>query len=159
MAIQKKDANASLKNMLKQDNIKVRFDEILKDKAAGFVANLSVLVNSSTALSKCDPVSVISAAIISASLDLPIDPNLGFSAIVPFKDKATFQIMYKGLIQLAMRSAQYKTIHVSAVHDGELISENQILGEFEFDPIEDFGTFTLTIDESCELTIEVSYEY
>ena len=46
------------------------------------------------------------------------------------------------------------------IYDADVLSDDFIIGgEFEFDPIEDFGTFTLTIDESCELTIEVSYEY
>ena len=79
------------------------------------------------------PYRPISAAVVSASLDLPLDPNLGFAAIVPYGDKAQFQIMYKGLIQLAMRSGQYKTIGVTEIYEGELISENRLTGEYVFD--------------------------
>lgn len=125
--------STSVKSLLSTDNVKSKFQEILKDRAAGFTANLAVMVNNSVALSKCEPLSVISAAVVSASLDLPLDPNLGFAAVVPFGDKAQFQIMYKGLIQLAQRSGQYKTIGVTEIFDGELKSQNRLTGEYEFD--------------------------
>jgi recombination protein RecT len=123
----------TVKSLLSNESVKAKFGEILKDNAAGFTANLAVMVNNSAALSKLQPRSVISAAVISASLNLPLDPNLGFAAIVPYGDKAQFQIMYKGLIQLAMRSGQYKTIGVTEIYEGELISENRLTGEFVFD--------------------------
>lgn len=132
----------TVKSLLSADNVKAKFTEILKDRAAGFTANLAIMVNNSAALISCDARTVISAAVISASLDLPLDPNLGFAAIVPYnekqkdgtyKAKAQFQIMYKGLIQLAMRSGQYKTIGVTEIFEGELISENRLTGAYEFD--------------------------
>jgi len=121
------------KSLLSQESVKAKFAEILKDKAAGFTANLAVMVNNSAALQNLKHSSIISAAVVSASLDLPLDPNLGFAAIVPYGDKAQFQIMYKGLIQLAMRSGQYKTIGVTEIYEGELISENRLTGEYVFD--------------------------
>ena len=124
---------ATVKSLLANESVKAKFEAILKDKAAGFTANLAVMVRNSQALAKCDPTTIVSAAVVSASLDLPLDPNLGFAAIVPFGNKATFQIMYKGLIQLAMRSGKYKTINVTEIYDGELISENRLTGEYEFD--------------------------
>ena len=123
----------SVKSLLSTDNVKAKFQEILKDRATGFTANLAVMVNNSQSLSKCEPMSVISAAVVAASLDLPLDPNLGFAAVVPFGSSATFQIMYKGFIQLAMRSGQYKTIGVTEIFDGELVTENRLTGEYEFD--------------------------
>lgn len=123
----------TVKSLLSTDNVKAKFQEILAENAAGFTANLAVMVNNSAALSKCDPMTVVSAAVVSASLKLPLDPNLGFAALVPFGDKCQFQIQYKGLIQLAQRSGQYKTIAVSEVYDGELISSNRMTGEYTFD--------------------------
>lgn len=123
----------TVKNLLSQDNVKQKFQDILKENAAGFTANLAVMVNNSSTLAKCEPTSIISAAVVSASLNLPLDPNLGFAAIVPFGDKASFQIMYKGLIQLAMRSGQYKTIGVTEICEGEYISGNPLTGEYIFD--------------------------
>ena len=86
----------TVKSLLAQESVKERFEKILKDRAAGFMSNLAVVVANNDQLSKCDPVSVISAAVISASIELPIDPNLSFAAIVPYGQKAQFQIMYKG---------------------------------------------------------------
>lgn len=123
----------TVKNLLSQENVKQKFQDILKENAAGFTANLAVMVNNSTTLAKCEPTSIISAAVVSASLNLPLDPNLGFAAIVPFGDKASFQIMYKGLIQLAMRSGQYKTIGVTEIYEGEFVSGNPLTGEYIFD--------------------------
>ena len=123
----------TVKSLLATENVKAKFQEILKDRATGFTANLAVMVNNSASLSKCEPMSIVSAAVVAASLDLPLDPNLGFAAVVPFGTSATFQIMYKGFIQLAMRSGQYKTIGVTEIFDGELITENRLTGEYEFD--------------------------
>lgn len=97
------------------------------------MANLAVVVANNDMLAKCDPVSVISAAVISASIDLPIDPNLGFAAIVPYGRQAQFQIMYKGFIQLAIRSGQYLTINSAPVFEGELVKIDRVKGEFTFD--------------------------
>lgn len=123
----------TLKNLLDSDNIKKKFTDILKAKASGFTANLAVLVNNNEMLKRCDPVTIISAAIVSASLDLPLDPNLGFAYIIPYGDKASFQLGYKAFVQLGQRSGQYKTINVTEVYDGELISANRLTGEYVFD--------------------------
>ena len=123
----------SVKGLLSQENVKQKFQEILQGRASGFIANLAVMVNNSEALCKCDPMTVISAAVVSASLDLPLDPNLGMAAIVPYGNKAQFQIMYKGLIQLSLRSGQFKTIGVTEIYDGQLKSENPLTGDFVFD--------------------------
>jgi recombination protein RecT len=123
----------TVRGLLSTENVKAKFQEILKDRAAGFTANLAVMVNNSAALSQCEPLSIISAAVVSASLDLPLDPNLGFAYVIPYGSKAQFQIGYKGLIQLAQRSGQYKTINVSEIYDGELISRNRMTGDYEFD--------------------------
>jgi recombination protein RecT len=123
----------TLKGILSQESVKKRFEEILKSKAASFTANLAVMVNNNEMLRKCDTTSVISAAIIAASLDLSLDPNLGMAALVPFSGKAQFQIMYKGLIQLSIRTGQYSRIGVTEIYKGQLKSENPLTGEYEFD--------------------------
>jgi recombination protein RecT len=123
----------TLKSILSQESVKKRFEEILKSKASSFTANLAVMVNNNEMLKKCDTTSVISAAIIAASLDLSLDPNLGMAALVPFAGKAQFQIMYKGLIQLSIRTGQYSRIGVTEIYKGQLKSENPLTGEYEFD--------------------------
>lgn len=122
-----------IKESLKSESINNRFKEILGAKAPGFVSSIINVVNNNSYLQKADPQSVVMAAAVAATLDLPIDQNLGFSAIVPYGNKAQFQIMYKGLIQLAMRSGQYKTIGANAIYSGQLISENPLTSEYVFD--------------------------
>lgn len=123
----------TVKSLLSQANVKSKFEEILQSRANAFTANLAVMVNNSPALVKCDPMTVISAAVVAASLDLPIDPNLGFAHIVPYGEKAQFQIGFKGFIQLAMRSGQYSRIGVTEIYEGQLLDENPLTGEYTFD--------------------------
>jgi len=127
----------TVKNLLSQENYKKRFEEILGKKAAGFTSSVINLVNGNTNLQECIPQTVIASAAVAATLDLPIDPNLGFAYIVPYKvkgvAKAQFQMGYKGFIQLAMRTGQYKTMNAAEVYEGEIKSHNRITGEIEFD--------------------------
>lgn len=123
----------TVKSLLSQENVKQKFTEILRENAPAAMANLAVMVNNSAALSQCQPMSVISAAVISATLHLPLDPNLGYAYVIPYGDKASFQIGYKGLIQLAWRTGQYKTINVVEVYEGELVSQDKFTGTYEFD--------------------------
>ena len=122
----------TLKSMLGNDNVKTRFQEILGKKAPGFISSILSVANSNTLLQKADPKTVMNSAVIAATLDLPINPNLGFAYIVPFGGQAQFQLGYKGFVQLAMRSGQYKTINVREVYEGEIVSENKFTGEYEF---------------------------
>jgi recombination protein RecT len=68
---------------------------------------------------------------VAATLDLPIDKNLGYAWVVPYGNKAQFQMGYKGYVQLALRTGQYKSINVIDVHEGELISWNPLTEELE----------------------------
>lgn len=135
---------ATINNMLSDINVKKRFEEILGKKAAGFMSSIINVTKSNSMLQVADPKTVIGAAAIAASLDLPIDPNLGFSYIVPYNNskkvngewikvsEAQFQLGYKGFIQLAMRTGQYKTINACEVYEGEIKSINRFTGEMEF---------------------------
>lgn len=126
-----------LQTMLSKVNVKEKFESMLGKKAAGFMSSIMSVVNSNEMLAECEPNSVLMSAGIAATLDLPINPNLGFSALVPYRKKgvaiAQFQIMTKGFIQLAQRSGQYKTINSSEVYEGEIKSNNRFTGEIEFD--------------------------
>jgi recombination protein RecT len=127
----------SINGLLSKDNVKQRFSEIMGEKANAFISSVLNVVKNNGELSKADPKTILNASVVAATLDLPIDPNLGFAAIIPYKNQgvpvAQFQIMYKGLIQLAQRSGQYRTINVCEIYEGELISENRVTGEYEFD--------------------------
>jgi recombination protein RecT len=108
----------------------------LKSKAPAFVSSILNVANSSEALQRVaasNPQSIIRSAAVAAALDLPIDKNLGFAHIVPYKDEAQFQLGYKGYIQLAMRTGQYRTINACEIYEGEIVKQNRLTGELEFD--------------------------
>lgn len=120
-----------VKGFLAQDSVKSRFNEVLGQKANQYMASIVNTVSASPQLQKCDPKSILSAAFVAASYDLPIDSNLGFAAMVPYGEKAQFQMMYKGFVQLAVRSGAYEDMNVSEVYEDELKSYNPITGEVE----------------------------
>lgn len=119
----------ALKDVVQRDEVKNRLKEIMGSRAPQFAAALVQTVNQSSQLQKCDANSVIGAAITAAALDLSIDPNIGEAHIVPYGEKATFQIGYKGFIQLAMRSGEYKSMGSVVVYDGELTVWDKLTGE------------------------------
>lgn len=121
----------SIRDIVQSDAVKTRLKEIMNERAPQFAAALVQLVNSSNQLQKCDPNSVIGCAITAAALDLSIDSNLGEAYIVPYGEKAQFQIGYVGLIQLGMRSGQYKNLGWKVVHEGELVHFDELSGELE----------------------------
>lgn len=88
-------------------------------------------------LKKCDPGSIAVAGLTSATYKLPINSNLGYAYIIPYGNKAQFQIGYKGIIQLALRTSQYKTINVTTVKENELIKTDRLRGYYEFEFIDD----------------------
>lgn len=126
-------AGKSLKALLGSTSVKARFEEMLKNKAAGFMSSVLSAVSANKALQTCDPMTVIQAAAIAAALDLPINGSLGMAHIVPYKGAAAFQLGWKGYIQLAMRSGQYKTINLFEAHEGQVKSYNPFTGEMKFD--------------------------
>ena len=110
-----------------------------------FIANIISAVSNNPALQDCEQVSVVSAALQAEALHFPINNSLGYVYLVPFKDKkagttkAQFQIGYKGYIQLAIRSGQYKTINVVEVKEGELGEYDPLNGQ-KFNWIKDYAT-------------------
>lgn len=110
--------------------------QTLGEKKAEFVANVTTLVSNNKNLQDCDANSVIFSALKATALDLPLDQNLGFAYVIPYKGQAQFQMGYKGFIQLAMRSGQFKTINVRDVREGEIVGEDFISGEMQFKRIE-----------------------
>ena len=119
----------TIEDWVESENIKQKFQEVLDKGAGAFVTSILSLVKSTPQLAAADPKTVISAAMTAATLKLPINPNLGFAYIVPYKDTATFQMGYKGYIQLAMRTGQYKTINASVVYEGQIEDVDFITGE------------------------------
>ena len=143
-----------VKQLISSDAVKKKFAEVLGQKAPQFLASITNTVAGSTQLKKCSANSIMSAAFVAATYDLPIDSNLGFSAIVPYNEsiynpqtrqwdkvpKAQFQMMYKGFIQLAIRSGYYEKMNYAVVYEDEWVKYNPITGEIEF--VTDFSQCT-----------------
>lgn len=133
-----KPAVNTLGTLIKSAQVKQRFEEMLGKKAAGFMSSILSVSNSNKLLTTADPNTILSAAAVAASLDLPINPSLGFAHIVPYLDRKTgktvaqFQIGWRGLVQLAMRSGQYNLMNAAIVYEGDLIKHNRFTGEMVF---------------------------
>lgn len=129
----------ALKSLLATEAIRKQMKSLLGDKAGHFMMAIVGVVEGTPQLQDCEPQSIINSAIASATLDLPIEKNLGYAYIVPYKDKAQFQMGYKGYIQLALRSGQYKYVNSIEIKEGELENYNLLTGEFNFKFIEDIN--------------------
>lgn len=130
----------TLTQYVKQDAVTTRLNELLGKRAPQFVTSLVSAANANTMLANCAPETVLTAALTAASMDLPINQNLGFAYLIPYKNKTgevcQFQMGYKGFIQLAQRSGYYKTINATDVREGEIVKNDRLSGEIEFSWIE-----------------------
>lgn len=128
----------TVQSLMKNSRVLERFENILQEEAGPFMASVINATMSNPALSKADPNSVIASALVAATLKLPIDQNLGFSAIVPYGNKAQFQMMWRGFVQLAIRTAQYERMNVTEVYEDELLFHNPLTGEVKFTDMADW---------------------
>ena len=133
VAPQERTGMRALSYELASDKIKKRFQEMLGKKAPGFLASISSVVANNALLQKADVGSITLAAAQAAALDLPINPNIGYAAIVPYKGAATLQIMRNGYCELALRSGQVAAIENELVYEGELVKSDRFKGEYVFD--------------------------
>lgn len=96
-------------------------------RASRFITAITSAVSANPALQNCDAGTILSAGLLGEGLNLSPSPQLGQYYIVPFNDNknkrtvATFQLGYKGYIQLAIRSGQYKDIDVLEIKEGEFL--------------------------------------
>jgi len=125
------------KQIFENDDVKNKLREMLGKKAPGFISSVLSAMNSSDVLKNAEPNSVYMSAMMAASLDLPINANLGLAYIIPYNKKqpdgsyiqvAQFQVGYKGFIQLAIRSGQFLTISAAPIYEGQLIECDPLKG-------------------------------
>ena len=134
-----------LTGMLSAPSVMKQFENALGKSANAFLASIIDLYNGDTNLQECEPAEVVKEALKAAILKLPINKSLGFAYIIPFnnsikvngawtkKKTPTFQVGYKGYIQLAMRTGQYRTINADVVYEGELQKVSKLTGEISFE--------------------------
>lgn len=133
-------------SLFNREDVKTKFNEMLGKKSQGFITSVLQIVASNKLLKNADPMSIYNAAAVAATLDLPINNNLGFAYIIPYNQKfqdnegqwkskqvAQFQLGYKGFIQLAQRSGQFKTISATPIYEGQIAENNPLTGiKFDF---------------------------
>jgi len=125
-----------LKDLINMPSVKEMFKNALAENADSFIASVIDLYNNDRTLQACAPNEVLMEAFKAATLKLPINKQLGFAYIVPFRDKSgksipTFQLGYKGYIQLCIRTGVYRHINAGPVYEGEFVSENRLTGEID----------------------------
>jgi recombination protein RecT len=131
---------------LQSEAVKKNVISVVGEKdAQRFISSVVSAVQTNPQLAECTNQSILSAALLGQSLNLPQSPQIGMFYFVPYEDKkkgvkeAQFQISYKGMLQLAMRSGQYKKIHVTPIKEGELVSYDPIEDEYVFKAETDFS--------------------
>ena len=124
--------------------VQKKVNDIIGDEKRGarFITGIVSAVNNNPQLKECANDSILSGALLGESLNLSPSPQLGNYYLVPFNDKtrgkvAQFQLGYKGYIQLAIRSGQYKKLNVLAIKEGELIKYDPLNEEIEVQLIDD----------------------
>lgn len=128
---------------LSQDAVKNKINDVIGGKdGQRFISAIVSATTANPALQECSNSSILSAAMLGESLKLSPSPQLGQYYLVPFNDNkkgkvAQFQLGYKGYIQLAIRSGQYKKLNVLAIKEGELIRFDPLNEEIEVRLIDD----------------------
>lgn len=132
-------SNLSTKQYFAQEAVQGKFKQLLGERSPQFVSSVLQSVANNYLLKKAEPSTVYMSAMMAASLDLPINQNLGFAWIVPYKNNRTqtveaqFQMGWKGYVQLAQRSGQYKAINVVEIYENQFKSFNPLTEEFDAD--------------------------
>lgn len=143
--LMKQNKKPSFGVMINSDGYKKMINSTLGDpkKATRFVTAISSAVATNPALQNCDAATIVSAGLLGETLNLSPSPQLGQYYLVPFNDRknnrttAQFQLGYRGMLQLAQRSGEYKRINAMAVKEGELLHYDPFNDEIELQYIED----------------------
>lgn len=132
-----RDANF-IKELFNSEKAIAHFKGIVGPRYQAFIASVLQIIEASNDLSKAEPQSLFKAAEMAAILDLPLNNNLRYAHISAYPDETTgviyaqFNVDWRGLIQLGLRSGQFKTINVSDVRQGELVNRDMLSGDCTF---------------------------
>lgn len=120
-----------MRDILDNANTKKLLQDSLKENAGAFSASVIDLYNSDTYLQRCDPRQVFGECLKAVSLKLPISKQLGFAYVIPYGNVPQFQLGYKGMIQLCMRTGEYKYINADVVYKGEYRGADKLTGHVD----------------------------
>lgn len=121
------------KQFFNAPNVQKTFDDVWKGAGAQFATSVLSVIQGNNSLKRATNESILAAAMKAAVLNLPIEPSLGSAYIVPYKGQAQFQLGYKGLIELAQRSGQYKSINAGVVYKAQFKSYDPLFETLEVD--------------------------
>lgn len=123
----------SIAQLVHDEGFVKKANDVLGKGTQQFMSSVLSLANSSPQLLACDPIKLYNVCLMSAAIKLPFNQNLGQAYIIAYKGEPQLQIGWKGFVQLAQRSGQFKTIGVNAVHDNEIGGIDSATGEIIFD--------------------------
>ena len=127
--------NMSLSELMHSPAVVGKLNEVWNSPqmANSFMSSVISVANGNPQLRKAEPMSIIGAAMVAATMQLQVIPTLGQCYIIPYGSKAQFQVGYLGLLQLCQRSGQFKKILAAPVHEGEYISGDEFDEDYVFD--------------------------
>ena len=138
-------SNSSFSSFTAMPAVRQKINDVIGGKKGeGFIASIVTAVSSNTQLQTCDYSTILSSALLGAALNLSPSPQLGHFYMVPFNDNkngrkvAQFQLGYKGYVQLAIRSGQYRNINVVSLKKGEVKRWDELTEEIEYELMEDW---------------------
>jgi len=125
----------TLQQLMNSGAVVKKMNDVLgsEKKASSFISSVISVSQNNKLLRNAEPMSILSSAMVAATLDLPVVPTLGMAYLVPYKGVCSFQIGYKGILELAMRSGEFRNIIDEVVYDGQLVKKNKFTGEYVFD--------------------------
>lgn len=126
-------SEGGIKAFFAREDVRAKFHEMLGKRAPQFITSVLQIATTNTLLANVEPISIYNSAAVAATLDLPLNNSLGFAWIVPYGGKAQFQIGWKGLVQLAQRTGQYKRINVVEVYANQFKAWNSLTEELDAD--------------------------
>ena len=131
-------------NLINSDLMRTKIHQMVgATDSQEFITSITSAVNTNPALAECDPQTIISAALLGQSLHLKPSPQLGYFYMVPFNNRkkgtkeAQFQLGYKGLLQLAIRTSEYIDIDAIEIKEGEYKGRDKFTGRPKFEFVED----------------------
>lgn len=127
--------NMSLGELMHSPAVVGKLNEVWNSPqmANSFMSSVISVANGNPQLRNAEPMSIIGAAMVAATMQLQVIPTLGQCYIIPYGKKAQFQVGYLGLLQLCQRSGQFKEILAAPVHEGEYVSGDEFDEEYVFD--------------------------
>lgn len=122
----------TISKLVNDEGFRKQAEKTLGEGTPQFMSSVLTLANSDPKIRELDPIKLYNTCLMAAALKLPFNSNLGQAYIIPYKGEPQLQIGWKGFVQLAQRSGQFKTIGVNAVYENEIAGIDPMTGEIEF---------------------------